>query len=231
MSSRTLNRKQFLTLTVTSAAIAGFLQGCSDDATPTPPGGTGGTGTGGSAAGTGGNGTAGSSAGAMTGGGGSGTAGSGTAGGGAGGMTGGSGGAAAGGGGGAGGAAAGAGGKGGAGGSGGASGGTGGGGGSGGGGGGMCGSASIMHTSNNPHTHVPTEAGALATLKMKLKDLINGNMGTMEFTVPMDSGHDHKFKLTAEQVTTLKGGGTVEGVTTLPDGTNHMHTYKLSCMA
>jgi hypothetical protein len=122
------------------------------------------------------------------------------------------------------------------GGSGGASGGTGGGGGSGGGGGGMCGTANIMHTSANQHTHIPADA---AQLKMGLKTHINGAMSSMEFTVPGDGqgNHVHKFKLTAAQVTTLKGGGMVTGVITFDTmegeathATGHTHTYTLSCM-
>jgi hypothetical protein len=77
------------------------------------------------------------------------------------------------------------------------------------------------------HTHIPTEAGPLMTLKMDLKTLINGTMSTMAFTVPdAGSGHTHKFTLTAAQVTTLKGGGTVTGIVT--DGM-HTHTYTLAC--
>ena len=52
-----LNRKDFLVLTISSAAIATFLEACSDD--PVAPGGTGGTGTGTAGTGTGGTGTAG----------------------------------------------------------------------------------------------------------------------------------------------------------------------------
>jgi hypothetical protein len=32
-------------------------------------------------------------------------------------------------------------------------------------------------------------------------------------------------------VSTLRGGGTVMGVTTAPDATTHTHTYTISCSA
>lgn len=228
MSSNTFNRKQFLTLTAASVAGASFLQGCSSDDPVTPPttAGAGGSGTAGS--GTAGTGTAG------TGTGGTGTAGSGTSGsssggkagsggmGGSGGASGGSGGASGGSGG-----KAGSGGTGGGGGASGGSGGKAGSGGTGGSGGGMCGTANIVHTSNNTHTHIP---GDSAQLKMSLKTLINGTMSTMEFTLPDDGGHVHKITLTAQQVTTLKGGGMVPGVESTTDG-GHKHTYTLSCGA
>jgi len=97
--------------------------------------------------------------------------------------------------------------------------------------GGMCGSAGISQTattSTGPHTHIPTDATALMQLKMDLKTLINGTMSTMDFTLPMDVGHTHKIKLTAEQVTTLKGGGTVMGILSTTDN-SHSHTYSITC--
>jgi hypothetical protein len=218
MSSRSLNRKDFLIVTVT-AVSASVIAACGDD--PVTPTGTAGTGTGGS--GTAGTGTAG------TGTAGTGTAGTGTAGttsggtsAGTGGASGGTGGAS----GGTGGASGGTGGTGGAsGGTGGASGGTGGGGGSGGASGGMCGTASITQTSNEQHDHIPADP---ATLKADLKAHINGATATMEFTLPMDGNHVHKITLTAQQVTTLKGGGMVTGVTSTQDNT-HTHVYTISC--
>lgn len=223
MSSRTLDRKQFISLVAASAAIGTFLQACGDDSTP--PTGTGGTGntSGSGGSGAGGTGMAGATGMGGTGAGGTGAGGTGSGGTGAGGT--GAGGTGAGG--------TGAGGTGaggtGAGGTGaGGRGGTGAGGGSGGGGGGMCGTASIMHTSDNPHTHIPSDA---TMLKMNLKMLINGNMSTMMFTLPKDGlgqGHVHTITLTAAQVTTLKGGGMVTGIKSSMDEA-HDHTYTISC--
>jgi hypothetical protein len=65
-------------------------------------------------------------------------------------------------------------------------------------------------------------------LKMDLKTLINGTMATMAFTLPMDAGHDHKITLSAEQVTTLKGGGMVTGIMSTND-MSHTHTYTIGC--
>jgi len=106
----------------------------------------------------------------------------------------------------------------------------------------MCGTVSmLMHTSANTHTHIPADATALNTLKMGLKTLINGSaagMGSMEFTLPSDAGHVHKIKLSAQQVTTLKGGGMVTGVETydMTEGeathnTGHHHEYTITCVA
>jgi len=50
--------------------------------------------------------------------------------------------------------------------------------------------------------------------------------------VPKDGpspGHTHTFTLTAAQVTTLKGGGMVTGITTATDATGHTHTYTIAC--
>lgn len=233
MSSRSINRKDFLIVTVSAVGASVLAAGCGDD--PVTPSGTAGTGTGGSGTagtGTAGTGTAGTTAGTGTSGSTSGGTSAGT-----GGSSAGTGGSAAGSGGS--GGAGGAGGSGGSGGSGGTggSGGSGGGGGTGGGGGGMCGTASIMQTSNEPHDHIPSDP---ATLKADLKALINGATATMEFTVPSDTGqngaHVHKIKLSAQQVAMLKGGGMVTGVvtfdTTQGEGTHatgHTHTYTISC--
>jgi len=126
---------------------------------------------------------------------------------------------------------------GGTGGSGGSAGGTGGGGtggssgggtgGSGGAPGGMCGTAAIEHTSDNQHTHIPGDA---TTLIMDLETHINGATATMAFTLPQENDHSHTITLTAEQVTTLKGGGEVTGIMSSEDG-NHTHEYTLSCTA
>ncbi|MES1184854.1 MAG: hypothetical protein ABUL60_13655 [Myxococcales bacterium] len=231
MSSRSINRKDFLVLTVSSAAITAFLEACSDDpATPLP--GTAGTGTGGSGTagtgtagtgtagtGTAGTGTAGTGT-AGTGTAGTGTAGTGTAGTASGGMAG----TGAGGKGGSGGAAGGSGGA--SGGSGGASGGSGGG--AGGGGGGMCGAVSIMQTSAEAHDHIPADP---TMLKADLKALINGATPTMNFNVPMDMNHTHVLKLTVQEAMTLKGGGMITGKKTETDATNHTHTYTIGCSA
>jgi hypothetical protein len=228
-----LNRKDFLVLTISSAAIATFLEACGGDdpVTPGPTGGTGGTGTAGT--GTAGTGTAGTGT-AGTGTAGTGTAGTGTAGttsggsGGSGGASGGSGGAS----GGSGGASAGSGGKGGSGGSGGGSGGaSGGSGGSGGGGGGgMCGTVgTLMHTSNTPHTHIPANA---TDLKAALKMHINGAMSTMAFMLPSDGqpAHIHTITFTVPEVMMLKGGGMITGKKSSMDS-NHDHTYTIGCSA
>ena len=223
-----LNRKDFLVLTVSSAAIASFLGACGDD--PVTPGGTGGSGTAGT--GTGGTGTAGTGT-AGTGTAGTGTAGTGTAGtgtagtstGGSGGGSGGSGGAS-GGSGGRGGSGGASGGSGGRGGSGGASGGSGGSGG--GGGGGMCGTVStLMQTSTEQHDHIPADSAAL---KASLKTHINGAMSTMKFELPMDGGHKHDITLTAAQVMMLKSGQMVTGITSTNDG-GHTHVYTIGCSA
>jgi hypothetical protein len=220
MSSRKLNRKDFLVVTVSTVATSALAVACGDDAVdnPGPTAGSGGGGAGGTpsgGAGAGGTPTAGSG----------GKPNGGTSGGGAGGKpAGGSGG------GGAGGTSGGGSGGGGAGGtSGGGSGGTSGSGGGGaGGGGGMCGTANIMQTSAEQHDHIPADP---TQLKMDLKMLINGNMATMEFTLPGEGqgNHTHKLKLTAEQVTTLKGGGMITGKVTEADATGHTHTYTISC--
>jgi hypothetical protein len=67
---------------------------------------------------------------------------------------------------------------------------------------------------------------------MDLKTFINTAMpGVTKFTVPADNpnNHTHDLTLTAEQISTLKGGGMVTGVMTSNDG--HSHTYTISCMA
>jgi hypothetical protein len=220
MSSRTLNRKQFLVFTA-SAVAASALAACGDDAVD--PGGASGSGTGGSAgSGTAGSGTSGSG---TSGSGTSGSGGSGTAGGGGSsagkGGSGGSGGSAAG----SGGSSAGSGGS--TAGSGGSSAGSGGSG-----GGGMCGSVSmISQTSSEPHDHILADQ---TMLKMDLKTFINMAVADVtEFTVPNEgqgAGHTHKLKLTAQQLASLKGGGMATGVKTSMDE-NHTHTYTIVCMA
>jgi hypothetical protein len=237
MSSRSINRKDFLVITVSAVTASVLAAACGGDDPPAPGGTAGTTGTGGS--GTAGTGTAGTGT-AGTGTAGTGTAGTGTAGTASGGTA--SGGTASGGasGSGSGGMSGGggSGGRGGAGGSGGSSGGSGGSGG--GGGGGMCGTASIMQTSTEMHDHIPADP---AMLKMSLKTLINGtaaSMASMEFTLPSDGqggGHVHKIKLSAQQVTMLKGGGMVTGLVTYDTmegeathATGHTHTYTISCV-
>ena len=89
-----------------------------------------------------------------------------------------------------------------------------------------------MHTSTTvPHDHIPADE---AMLKMNLKTFINMAVAdTTEFTVPSDGvggGHIHKFKLTSQQITMLKGGGMVTGIVTTEDD-DHTHTYTISCMA
>jgi hypothetical protein len=216
MSSRSLNRKDFLVLTVSATAIAAFLEACGGDdpatttgAAGTGTGGSGTAGTGTAGTGTAGTGTAGTgTAGTATGGSSSGsnTGGSATAGTGTGGVAGGSGGA--------------------SGGSGGASGGSGGAG-----GGGMCGAVSIMQTSNEMHDHIPDDP---TMLKADLKTLINGATPTMKFTTPKDgmgAGHTHTITLTVPEAVTLKGGGMVTGKKTDADDTQHSHTYTIGCTA
>jgi hypothetical protein len=189
-----LNRKDFLVLTISSAAIATFLEACGGDdpVTPGPTGGTGGTGTAGT--GTAGTGTAGTGT-AGTGTAGTGTAGTGTAGttsggsGGSGGASGGSGGAS----GGSGGASGGSGGKGG---SGGASGGSGGSGGSaGGGGGGSCGANIVAKSSGAQHTHMLTVMAADITAGV-----------TKKIQTSTDGGHSHWVEITMADFTALKAG-------------------------
>lgn len=223
MSSRTINRKEFLTITVSTVAITAFLEACGDDpatSNGSAGSGTAGTGTAGTPA-TGGTGTAGTgTAGTGTAGtpaaGGTGTAGTGT-----GGASGGSAGGAAGGKGGTGGA------SGGTGGASGGSGGAGGSGGSGGAGGGMCGTVTIMQTSTEQHDHIPNDA---TQLKADLKMHINGAMSTMEFTLPMDGNHVHKITLNVGQVMMLKGGGMVTMIKSTMDGQGpHSHTYTIGC--
>jgi len=93
----------------------------------------------------------------------------------------------------------------------------------------MCGTASIMQTSNEPHDHIPNDP---TQLKADLKMLINGASATMEFTLPNENGHVHKITLTAAQVTMLKGGGMVTGVTSTSDGQPaHTHVYTIGCSA
>ena len=70
-------------------------------------------------------------------------------------------------------------------------------------------------------------------LKMDLKTFINMAVAdTTTFTVPMDNNHPHDFTLTAEQIMTLKNGGTVTGIVTIKPNPNmgHTHTYTISCM-
>jgi hypothetical protein len=190
MSSRSINRKDFLIVSVT-AVTASVIAACGGDDPVTPPG-TAGTGTGGS--GTAGTGTAG------TGTAGTGTAGTGTAGTSSGGTSAGSGGSSAGTGGssaGTGGSSAGTGGS--SGGTGGASGGSGGGGGTGGGGGGSCGANIVAKSSGAQHTH---------TLTIMAADITAG--ATKKFQTSNDSGHTHWVEITAADFTTLKGGGEVK---------------------
>jgi hypothetical protein len=210
-SKRPINRKQFLTLTVSTVA-ASTLAACGED-TPAPAGGSG-SGTGGTTGGTppaggtpgvSGGGAGGSASGSGgTPGAGTGGGGSSSGGGGAGGMSG-------------------------SGGAGGASGGAGGGGGAGGSGGGMCGTAKVMQTSQGQHDHIPMDP---AQFLMDLKNHINGATATMMFTLPAEgqTPHTHTITLTAMQVMTLKSGGMVTGVES-SEGDDHSHEYTISCMA
>jgi hypothetical protein len=91
----------------------------------------------------------------------------------------------------------------------------------------MCGTVSIMQTSTEMHDHIPADP---AMLKASLKTHINGAMSTMAFTLPMDGGHVHTITLTAGQVTMLKGGGMVTGITSTND-MNHTHVYTIGCSA
>jgi hypothetical protein len=181
MSSRSINRKDFLIVTVSAVAASVLSAACGDE-TPAV-GGTAGTGTGGSGTagtgtagtGTAGTGTAGTGT-AGTGTAGTGTAGTGTAGTGTGGGSGGSGGA--------------------AGGSGGASGGSGGGSaGAGGGGGGSCGANIVAKSSGEMHTH---------TLTIMAADITAG--ATKKFETSNDSGHTHWVEITMADFTMLKAG-------------------------
>ena len=94
----------------------------------------------------------------------------------------------------------------------------------------MCGTASITQTSNEQHDHIPQDQ---AMLKMDLKTFINTATPATTFTVPKEGqgeGHIHTFTLTAEQITTLKGGGMVTNIETSEDE-NHTHVYTISCVA
>jgi hypothetical protein len=201
MSSRTLNRKQFLVFTA-SAAAASVLAACGED----DPGTTGGSsGSAGSASGSSGS----SAGGSASGSGGAGTAGSAS---GSGGAAAGSGGSSAG----SGGANAGSGGA--SGGSGGASGGSGGSGGS---GSGMC-TGDIMVTSDNAsgHTHTLSVTAAQITAGTEVTILSGGMDGD-------DSGHKHYVKITAADFTALKAGMEVKKKSCAGGD----HQYVLKCGA
>lgn len=205
MSSRSINRKDFLVITVSAVTASVLAAACGGDDTPAPAGsaGTGTAGTGTAGTGTAGTGTAGTGT-AGTGTAGTGTAGTasgGTASGGAsgsgsGGMSGGGGGA--------------SGGHAGSGGAGGTSGGSGGSGG--GGGGGKCG-ADLMVTSTGQHTH---------TLKITAAQFTAGTEVTIE--TGMGSGHTHWVKITAADFTMLNAGMEVKKKSC--SGGNHEYVLK-----
>jgi hypothetical protein len=242
---RQMDRKDFLALTITSVGAGAWLLACGGD---DDDGGTGGTGGGGPTAGKGGSGGSGGTGPTGSGGkggtgptgsGGTGPTGSGGKGGtGAGGTgAGGAGGTGAGGAGGTGAGGAGAGGAG----AGGMSGGAGtagtggsGGGSAGGGAGGMGGGMSCMDLEveqTDPatgHTHIPTGAAG-DTFLQALAAHINGPMATMPFTEPSDGtpAHTHTITFTQQEITTLRGGGTVTRRSSMDNG--HDHEWELSC--
>jgi hypothetical protein len=255
---RQMDRKDFLALTITSVGAGAWLLACGGDDDDGGTGGTGGGGptagkggTGGSGgtgptgmAGKGGTGPTGSGGTGPTGSGGTGPTGSGGKGGtgptGSGGKGGtgptGSGGAGAGGTGAGGAAGTGSGGM--SGGSGAGAGGTGGSGGgsAGGGAGGMGGGMSCMDLEVEQtapatgHTHIPMGAAGETFLEA-LAAHINGPMATMPFTQPADgmgTPHTHEITFTQQEITMLRGGGTVTR-TTDSDDTMHTHTWELSC--
>jgi len=206
MSSRTLNRKDFLILGFSSAALSVLAAACGDDpATPlTSTGGSGGTPstTGGAGSPSGGmattggagNSSGGAAAGSPSGGGGASAGGGGSGGGG--GASGGSGGA--------------------SGGSGGASGGSSGGGSGGGGGGGKCG-ADLMVTSTGQHTHTLLITMAQFTAGTEAVIQTGGSNGD-------PNGHKHWVKVTAADFTMLKAGMEVKKKSC--SGGNHEYVLK-----
>jgi hypothetical protein len=217
MSSRKLNRKDFLVVTVSTVATSALAIGCGDDAADpgTPTGGTGGggaggapgggagaggtaAGSGGTAAGSGGGGAGGKPAGGSGGGG----AGGGGAGGGSGGASGG-----------------------GAGGSGGAS---GGGGGGAGGGGGMCAMVTSLTHVESGHDHIPDDATELRNqIKMLISNTAAGaDSATIMLPGDGQGSHQHPFKLTAQQIAMAKAG---MEITVSPNDGTHPHTYKIKC--
>jgi hypothetical protein len=89
-----------------------------------------------------------------------------------------------------------------------------------------CGSATLTHPAAG-HDHIPTPA---TTFFAQLTAHIDGDQSTMAFTLATEFGHTHTITLTEPQVTTLRNGGTVNGVvSSLGGNTPHTHTYIVSC--
>jgi hypothetical protein len=211
MSSRSINRKDFLVITVSAVTASVLAAACGGDDPPAPGGTAGTSGTGGS--GTAGTGTAGTGT-AGTGTAGTGTAGTGTAGTASGGTaSGGASGSGSGGMSGSGGSSGGSGGRGGSGGAGGSGGSSGGSGGSGGGGGGSCGANITSKSSGAQHTH---------TLTVMAADITAG--ATKKIQTSTDGGHSHWVEITMADFTALKAGMEVKKKTC--SGGDHFYILK-----
>jgi hypothetical protein len=83
-------------------------------------------------------------------------------------------------------------------------------------------------TSLNDHDHIPDVVQERATFFVTLTEHINGNNATTALTLPSENNHVHTITLTADQVNTLRAGGTVTGIVS-SNVFNHTHTYTVSC--
>jgi hypothetical protein len=94
-------------------------------------------------------------------------------------------------------------------------------------GGPSCAGAALAGGETNGHDHVPNGNDAKAVYFAQLTAHINSAQATDTFMTFSEGGHQHTIKLTSEQVNTLRSGGTVSGVATT--GGTHTHIYTLSC--
>jgi len=90
----------------------------------------------------------------------------------------------------------------------------------------------IMEVSATPtqlHDHLPI----VGVARMTLVGMINSG-APLVFTLPEEgtNTHDHTLTFTAQQLTTLRNGGTVATITSSTDGptaNQHTHTYSIEC--
>jgi hypothetical protein len=99
-------------------------------------------------------------------------------------------------------------------------GGTGGASGTGGTSGGKCASGTVAPVIGTNHGH---------DLTVPLADVMAGV--TKSYLLTTGNNHTHMVEITAENFTALKAAGTVSGLVSITDATNHTHTVMLTCSA
>jgi hypothetical protein len=106
-------------------------------------------------------------------------------------------------------------------------------GGSGGGTSANCVGLTFEQTNDWPHDHIPADMAARNTFLEALAAHINGATATMPFNVPtegMGMGHTHAITFTAQEIATLKGGGTVTKFKGMDaDAIADEHEWEISC--